>query len=298
MEGYKKQVELLLQILPEVSTERCFALHGGTAINLFVRDLPRLSVDIDLTYIPFEKRELSLKNIMLALARLKSRLENVIPSINIIHQKEVLKLQISKRNAQVKIEVNQVDRGLFGELRKMQLCKKAQIEYDAFCEVSIVSLGQLYGGKICAALDRQHPRDLFDVRSLMQNEGFTADIKTGLILNILGSKRPIHELLFPHLLDQRLALSNQFDGMSNEEFNYSDFEKTREDLIKVVHANFTEKDIAFILSFKKTQPDWEVYNFKKFPAVQWKLRNLIQLKTSNPLKHLEQLNLLKKKLLF
>lgn len=51
-EAYKKQVSLLLDVLPEVAKENCFALHGGTAINLFVRSMPRLSVDIDLTYVP------------------------------------------------------------------------------------------------------------------------------------------------------------------------------------------------------------------------------------------------------
>jgi predicted nucleotidyltransferase component of viral defense system len=48
---YYKQVELMLKIIPLVAAERCFALKGGTAINLFVRDMPRFSVDIDLTYL-------------------------------------------------------------------------------------------------------------------------------------------------------------------------------------------------------------------------------------------------------
>lgn len=60
---YKKQVELLLKTLPEVAKETCFALHGGTAINLFIRNMPRLSVDIDLTYLPIEGYETSRTNI-------------------------------------------------------------------------------------------------------------------------------------------------------------------------------------------------------------------------------------------
>ena len=51
---YRKKVELLLRILPFVTDEECFAVHGGTAINLFVKNLNRLSVDIDVTYIPLE----------------------------------------------------------------------------------------------------------------------------------------------------------------------------------------------------------------------------------------------------
>jgi len=70
---YRQQVSLLLSVLPEVAKERCFALHGGTAINLFIRNMPRLSVDIDLTYLPIENREPSLKNIAEALQRNKSQ---------------------------------------------------------------------------------------------------------------------------------------------------------------------------------------------------------------------------------
>ncbi|NOX86110.1 MAG: nucleotidyl transferase AbiEii/AbiGii toxin family protein, partial [Chlorobi bacterium] len=53
---YLAQVDLLLQIMPYVAKEEIFALKGGTAINLFVRDMPRLSVDMDLTYLPFDTR--------------------------------------------------------------------------------------------------------------------------------------------------------------------------------------------------------------------------------------------------
>lgn len=71
-ENYKAQVNLLLQILPYVAKEEIFALKGGTAINLFVREMPRLSVDIDLTYIPVDSREIALQNIEEALNRIKT----------------------------------------------------------------------------------------------------------------------------------------------------------------------------------------------------------------------------------
>lgn len=71
-EAYKKQVSLLLDILPEVAKEDVFALHGGTAINLFCLNMPRLSVDIDLTYIPAsEDRDRDLQNIRSALENIK-----------------------------------------------------------------------------------------------------------------------------------------------------------------------------------------------------------------------------------
>lgn len=176
---YKNQVTLLLSVLPEVAKENCFALHGGTAINLFVRDMPRLSVDIDLTYLPIEDRATTLANIATALERIKINLEKIIPDACITHRKDAAKLQVSARGVVVKLEVNLVMRGTIHPPVKMQLCQKAQNELEAFAAIDVVPIGHLYGGKICAALDRQHPRDLFDVKYLLENEGFTNEIKEG-----------------------------------------------------------------------------------------------------------------------
>ena len=62
-----RQAELLLRVLPFVNEEKIFALKGGTAINFFFRDLPRLSIDIDLTYLPINDRETALTDIEKAL---------------------------------------------------------------------------------------------------------------------------------------------------------------------------------------------------------------------------------------
>jgi predicted nucleotidyltransferase component of viral defense system len=285
MNNYKQQVSLLLQVLPEVAKEPDFALHGGTAINLFVRDMPRLSVDIDLTYIPIEDRKTSFKNIINGLDNIKTKLEKVLPEATITLKKETLKLQITTVNAQVKLEVNQINRGVMGETVTLPLCEKTQEEFDAFCAVPVVPLGQLYGGKICAALDRQHPRDLFDVKYMMENEGFTDEIKKGFLLFLLSSNRPLHEMLHPNFIDQRKTLLNQFEGMSPEPFTYGDFEKIRKGLIKEIHQNLTDEDKEFLLSFGNGNPIWDIYDFERFPAVQWKLQNLTNLKNKNPEKH-------------
>ncbi len=285
MSNYKYQVSLLLQVLPEVAKEPIFALHGGTAINLFIRDMPRLSVDIDLTYIPIEDRKTSFKNIIDALGGIKIKLEKILPRAVVSLKRETLKLQISTVNAQIKIEVNQINRGIMDETVTLALCEKTQEEFDAFCTVSVVPIGQLYGGKICAALDRQHPRDLFDVKYLLQNEGFTNDIKKGFMLCLLSSNRPLNEMLYPNFIDQRETLVNQFEGMSTEPFTYEDFEKSRKELVYIIHQNLTEKDKEFIIGFSKGTPDWSIYDFEKFPSVQWKLQNLFKLKSGNPEKY-------------
>lgn len=93
-DAYKKQVQLLLNVLPEVAKEECFAMHGGTAINLFVRNMPRLSVDIDLTYTHIEDRTQSITNINQALIRIKNRIEALKASIRVEHKEQICKLQI------------------------------------------------------------------------------------------------------------------------------------------------------------------------------------------------------------
>lgn len=298
MSNYKNQVALLLSVLPEVAKEKCFALHGGTAINLFIRDMPRLSVDIDLTYIPIEPRKETFANINAALSRVEQSIIKLNPKIHIEHKKKTLKLIITSPIAIVKVEVNQAMRGLIGPTNELILCNKAQIEFDAFCSIQIVPTNQLFGGKICAALDRQHPRDLFDTKYILNNEGFTPSIKSGFIFCLLASKRPIHEMLSPNHIDQRAALQAQFSGMTLERFTYNDYEETRSTLISTIRASLTARDKEFLLSFVNTTPEWSLYDYELFPAVKWKLQNLTSLKLKNPKKHKEQYRLLQEELKF
>jgi predicted nucleotidyltransferase component of viral defense system len=295
-ETYRKKVELLIKVIPLINEAGCFTLHGGTAINLFVRNMPRLSVDIDLTYVPVEDRETSLHKISEALILIKHRIEALIPGIRIQHRQDAGKLLIMNQGLEVKLEVNLVGRGIIGEVRDLPLCAKAQSDFEAFVSVPVVPLGQLYGGKICAALDRQHPRDLFDVKYLLDNEGFSDEIRRGLLYCLLGSDRPIHEIITPNFQDQRSAMVNQFSGMSDEEFTYEEYETVRERLVSVVQESLTDRDKDFLLSFKRAEPDWTIYDFEKFPSIQWKLKNLNTLKKSNPAKHQQQLDLLRRKL--
>lgn len=292
--GYRKQVALLLGVLPEVAKEKCFALHGGTAINLFVRDMPRLSVDIDLTYVPVEDRAESLAHIAAALGRIKRSVEKAVPGAKVADRSDTGKLLIAESGAAVKIEVNLVGRGVLREPEEMPLCSKAQEEFEVFCAIPVVPIEQLYGGKICAALDRQHPRDLFDAKYLLENEGFSERVKTGFIYSLLGSDRPVHEIVNPNLQDQRKALENHFDGMSNEPFGYEEYESVRAKLVDAVQTSLTDADKRFILGVSNLEPDWEVYDFRRFTSVAWKLRNLQKLKDANPKKLREQYETLKK----
>ena len=230
---YAQKVELLLRLIPIVMEEEVFAIHGGTAINLFLKDLPRYSVN-------------------------------------------TCKLLCEYRGKQVKIEVNQTKRGIVGgAVQTIPLSEKAQEEFSLFCEANVVPLTLLYGGKIAAALSRQHPRDLFDVKYM---DIPLSECREGLIFCLLGSDRPIHESFAPRLIDQREAMDNQFAGMTDIPFTYEEFEETR-------------VDKKFLITFESGQPEWDGYEFEYFqdyPSVQWKLLNLKKLGKQNPQKLQEE----------
>lgn len=300
---YRAQVELLLQTIPYIAKESIFSLKGGTAINLFIREMPRLSVDIDLTYMLIDDRETALKNISDGLNRIKADLEKSIQGIvvtTVPREEQDAKINCQLAGAQIKIEVNTITRGSIEVPTLMRVNKKVEESFGRFAAINIVSFAELYGGKVCAALDRQHPRDLFDVRLLLDNEGFTEKIKLGFIVAVISHMRTINELLKPSFIDQRQAFETQFSGMADIPFSYEDFEKTREELVEVVHSSFSLEDRLFLVSFKEIDPVWEflpVGNAQDLPAVRWKLQNLERLKKTNPKKHRELLDALDKTLL-
>lgn len=302
-QSYRAQVDLLLQMLPHVAKESCFALKGGTAINMFVWDMPRLSVDIDLTYLPFDNRETALENIAQALRRIKERIEAVLPSCTarIVGQSDgqEAKLICQMPGAQIKIEVNTVMRGHVFAPQVMDIADAVEDEFSRFVSMNVLASAELFGGKICAALDRQHPRDLFDIRQLYEQGNLSDDIRQGFLIGLLSSPRPLHEMLRPHLLDQRHVFETQFAGMTQKPFTYADFEATREQLVTDIHEHFSERDKQLLIGFKNGEPDWNLFpvdNVRKLPAVQWKLSNIQKLKTHNPSKHAEQMEQLSKAL--
>ena len=171
-EVFEAQVALLVRVLPHVATETCFALKGGTAINLFVRDLPRVSVDIDLVYLPIGDRETSLVGIRSALDRIAQKIRKAIPDSVVTDNANAdgTLVLVRQRSAQIKIEVTPVLRGTVHPV-ELKTVRPIVEEQFGFAEIQVVSFADLYAGKLVAALDRQHPRDLFDVQYLLANEG-------------------------------------------------------------------------------------------------------------------------------
>jgi predicted nucleotidyltransferase component of viral defense system len=291
-QAYKAQVDLLLQVLPYIAKEEMFALKGGTAINLFVRDMPRLSVDVDLTYLPINSREEALSDIQKGLGRIKVDLENNVRGLKIhtvpLRAGTDVKLNCQGQGAQIKIEVNTITRGNVFPTELMQVVDSVQDEFNKFAAINVVSLAELYGGKICASIDRQHPRDLFDVKLLFENEGFNNEIWEGFKVGLISHYKPINELLSPVLKDQKSAFKNQFAGMTSIGFSYDDYESTRDTLIRTITQRLTDDDKKFLISFEKGSPIWSLFPqpvLKDLPAVKWKLKNIQKLVQLNPEKH-------------
>lgn len=294
---YFRQVRLLISILPVVASENVFALKGGTAINLFVRDFPRLSVDIDLAYLPLESRLEALKNARSALLRIVERI-NLRPGLQATFQDnkpDELRVIVSGDSAQIKIEVSPVARGTLYEPVVMSVSERVE---DAFgyAEMQVVSLPDLYGGKICAAMDRQHPRDIYDVNILINEQGITREIFIGFITYALSHPRPIHEIMAPRWKPLDEIYHNEFKGMTSETIALDELMATRGIMISALQAHIIERDRDFLLSFKQGHPDWALFDepsVANLPAVQWKQLNIRKL-AENKTKHNEQTENLKR----
>lgn len=291
---YRPQVVLLLDVLPLVATERCFALKDGTAINLFVRDLPRLSVDIDLTYVPVQDRATSLAEVGAALERIASSIDAHSKGVHVERtsaEGQILKLVAWRGRARVKIEVSPVLRGCVCEpaVRGVSPAVEAQFGY---IEVPVVHLDDLYAGKLCAALDRQHPCDLFDVQLLLKHEGITDGLLEVFVVYLLSGDRPLAEMLAPNRQPMADVFEEQFRGMALKPVTVNELEETREIMISLIRTKLTERQRQFLLSFKRGEPDWALVNLAgvaELPAVKWKLQNVRLMKPEKHAQALERL---------
>lgn len=284
LEKYQQQVALLMRVLPLVAEEKAFALKGGTAINLFVRALPRLSVDIDLTYLPVEDRTASLKAIEAAMLRIAAAIERRIRGAKVTpsrldKEKTVTKLIVRAADTQIKIEVTPVLRGCVYEPIMMTVTAPVEAAFG-FAEIQTVSFADLYAGKIVAALDRQHPRDLFDVRDLLANEGISEELRLAFLVYVLSHPRPMAEILNP----KRKAIEDEFrrgfEGMTTEPIPLDELLAAREAIIDVMVGQMPDHHRQFLLSFKQGPADWalvDLPNVQTLPAVQWKQQNLDKL---------------------
>ncbi len=302
--NYKDTVALLLDTMPSVFKSKCFAMKGGTAINLFYRNMPRLSVDIDLVLIDKNTgdRKGALSAIEKNLGDIAHELKN---RLNVKVQKTAsgsphdTKLYVSRDKTRVKIEVNHVFRGSVYPIVERSLVDKAEEMFEREVTVPMLDSDELYASKLVAALDRQHPRDLFDVMLMNQNGGITPRMRRAFVVYLAGHNRPMHELLPPIPHDIKTAYENEFVGMTAEPTNLDDLETTRRQLFADLPVSLDEAERKFLLSIHRLQPDWdilEIAGIDELPAIKWKLQNLDHLKTKNPHKFLAMLEALEQRL--
>ena len=295
-EHFRRQVALLVRTLPLVAQEHCFALKGGTAINLFVRAMPRLSVDIDLTYLPVTDRQDSLHEIDAALRRIAHRMTAMLPSVRVDNstlqsQELISKLVVRDDRVQIKVEVTPVLRGCVYEPEEKSVLGAVEEQFG-FAAIRVVSFADLYAGKLVAALDRQHPRDLFDVRDLLANEGIDTRLRNVFIVYLISHKRPMEEMLAPTRLDMAHEFAHGYLGMTEVSVSLADLVQTREELIADLIGRMPHAHRRFLVSFKKGEPDWsllDVPRAKTLPAVRWKLENLLRMDAKKRAKSIARL---------
>ncbi|MBI4207143.1 MAG: nucleotidyl transferase AbiEii/AbiGii toxin family protein [Betaproteobacteria bacterium] len=287
---YLDTARLLTQVAPLVFADSIFALKGGTAINLFVRDVPRLSVDLDLVFVNhrLEREE--------ALARINESIRSAVDRLKrrgfqthaaTVADAGETKLFVRRGKLEVKIEVNFVLRGTVHPVRPASLTAKARETLLADLELPVVSLEDLYGGKLVAAMDRQHPRDLFDVMQLFLHEGITPGIRRSFVIYLACHNRPIHEVLAPTLRDISGEFDATFRGMTTEPVELQALLSARERMIAELQAGLDADERVFLLSLARNEPNWGllgIEHLEQLPGIRWKLTNLERLAKANPRK--------------
>ena len=202
-------------------------------------------------------------------------------------------LLIRRDDAAVKIEPNAVLRGSVFPTEMRTLCQRAQDFFELSIEARTLSFEDLYGGKACAALDRQHPRDLFDIDMLFKNEGFPEKVRTAFLVYLVSHTRPMVEILNPQWGDLRPVFEREFQGMVAEPVTPEELRIIGGQLVSRLRKEMTQEERKFIVSVKEGKPQWNLLGLpgiENLPAVRWKLLNIGRM---TPKKHREALQKLR-----
>lgn len=298
---YLDTARLLTQVAPLVLADGTFALKGGTAINLFIRNMPRLSVDLDLVFPDHSlPRDEALAHINEAIRRSAERLKaRGFQTHTLAADAGETKLLVRRAGIEVKVEVNFVMRGTVHPVRHAALTPTARDTLLADLEIPVVSLEDVYGGKLVAAMDRQHPRDLFDVMQLFAHEGITAGIRRAFVIYLASHNRPVHEVLFPALRDIGQEYERNFKGMTAEPVDLPQLLAARERMVRELQSGLDADERRFLLSLVAGRPEWPLLGIahaEHLPGIRWKLHNLAQLERKSPAKFADQAEVLSQRL--
>ncbi len=274
--------------MPDVFANDIFAMKGGTAINLVVQDMPRLSVDIDVVYLPWQvPRDTALQAINQELAAIATRVESLSVQTRLVRSKDLgdTKLIVENESSQVKIEVNVVFRGTVLPAERRSLSAKTSDLFGVELEVPILAPDELYAGKLVAALDRQHPRDLFDVWQLYESGGISDGMVECFVVYLAGHNRPTHEVLFGN--DKNIAgeYERAFVGMTEVDCSLETLLEARARLRHELPGRLSAQHKRFLSGLTRAQPDWSLLQCQhaaQLPALRWKLSNLETFRKRRP----------------
>ncbi len=211
------------------------------------------------------------------------------------NRRDELRILVRRGRSQVKVEVSPVLRGTLHPPQEREVVGAVEDDYG-FASVRVVSLPDLYGGKICAALDRQHPRDLFDVKLLLNQGGLDRSVFEGFLIYLLGHPRPLNEVINPRLKPLGDVYREEFVGMARVDLPLHELESARDELLSQLGQLMTDDDVHFLLSFKQGAPDWALLPLPgvyRLPAVRCKLANILKMGAD---KHRQSLELLEQAL--
>lgn len=276
-EAYRRQSNLLIETLRIAAGHEVFALKGGTAINFFFRDCPRFSVDIDLCYLPLNGRDEAFRDIRENMEAIGSEITRSLPGAEVNIQ-ENFKALARKDGMLVKIEVNEVVRGALLPPVRMPLCPLLEKEFGGSIKINCLSESELYAGKFCAALQRQHPRDIFDVWLFFKRGGeLTREILDAFVVYLISHRKPTHEVLDPRIQDIRNIYHHRFAGMARIDVSLENLLETQLALPGRILSALTERHRTFLVGFNEGEPDWNLIPFpdaRNLPAIRWKRINL------------------------
>ncbi|MGA3265232.1 MAG: nucleotidyl transferase AbiEii/AbiGii toxin family protein [Verrucomicrobiota bacterium] len=292
--SYVDTVRLMLESVPAIFQPLHFAMKDGTAINLFVQKMPRLSVDIDVVYTDYTTpRPAALKAISNGLDQTRKQLvkSGLGAQVAATGKGDEIKLFIRREKIQVKVEVNHVFRGTVLPVETRTLNAEARRVFTTELSAPILATAELYGSKLVAAMDRQHPRDIFDVRGLYEEAGLTPEIIECFVCYLAGHNRPVHEVLFSNDIDLKPAFENEFVGLTQDPISLAELQRVRKKLKEDLPARLTDKQRQFLIGLVSGEPEWNLMqcpHLQKLPAIQWKLQNLARLKRANSKKFMQQ----------
>jgi predicted nucleotidyltransferase component of viral defense system len=276
-------------------------LKGGTAINLFLRNMPRLSIDLDLVLTDHRLgRDVALQLISSHLKSMRADLNHIGITCHAATDQggDEMKVFVERDRTRVKVEVNHVFRGTILPVELRPLTAEAQDTFFSDIEIPVLHPDELYGSKLVAAMDRQHPRDIFDIHKLYQENGLTEGIIECFVCYLAGHNRPIHEVLFANEINIESSHANEFEGMTREALSLGSLLETRKRLFAELPARLSGNQRTFLASLAEAKPDWSLMScphLAEMPAIRWKLANLERLRTRNPAKFSQQSRELRKR---